>query len=106
MRSLLVLSAVASIALFAFAGEGLADPPELLTSPPPHQHFVVTPTGKMVAVGPDICEGAKQLAFNQFHYNVHGSEVRGVPVPTLGPQGGAPGLHNTVGAEFTFVRGC
>lgn len=47
-----------------------------------------------------------QQAFNQFHYNIHGSFVPGMPVTTLGPQGGAPGLHNDVGADVIGVPGC
>ena len=97
----------ASIALLAFAGAGLADPPDTLISPPNHRHFVVTANGP-VPVGPQICENADlQQAFNEFHYNVHHSEVPGIgDIPTLGPQDGAPGLHNGVGAEVIGVRGC
>jgi hypothetical protein len=97
----------ASIALLAFAGPGLADPPDTLVSPPNHRHFIVTSDG-MVAVGPQICGNPEmQQAFNAFHYNVHHSEVPGIgDIPTLGPQDGAPGLHNGRGAELVGVRGC
>jgi hypothetical protein len=95
------------IALLAFARVGLADPPSTLISPPNHRHFLVTPGG-LVPVGPQICQDASlQQAFNEFHYNVHHSEVPGIgDIPTLGPQDGAPGLHNGSGAELIGVRGC
>lgn len=97
----------ASIALLAFAGAGLADPPDTLINPPNHRHFLVTPNG-LVPIGPQICEDPNlQQAFNEFHYNVHHSEVPGIgDIPTLGPQDGAPGLHNDVGAEVIGVPGC
>lgn len=109
MRYLLLITAVASVALFAFAGSGLADPSDLFTSPvPKHRHFIMKPTGARVPVGPQICENANlQQAFNQFHHNVHHSFVPGVGViHTLGPQDGAPGLHNGAGAEIVAVPGC
>ena len=109
MRYLLLVTALASVALFAFAGSGLADPPGMLYNPvPAHRHFITNDAGKMVAVGPQICNNANlQLAFNQFHHNVHHSFVPGVGViHTLGPQDGAPGLINGVGGEIIAVRGC
>ena len=109
MRYLLLLSTVASIALFAFAGTSFADPPDMLYDPvPAHQHFVITKSGDRVAVGPQICANPNlQEAFNQYHHNVHHSFVPGVgEIHTLGPQDGAPGLHNGSGAELTAVRGC
>jgi hypothetical protein len=107
-RSRLTLLVVSTlIALFAFAGAGLADPPSSLISPPNHRHFIVTPNGP-VPVGPQICQDPSlQQAFNEFHYNVHHSEVPGIgDIPTLGPQDGAPGLHNEIGAEVIGVPGC
>ena len=97
----------ASIALLAFAGAGFADPPDTLISPPNHRHFVVTPDGP-VPVGPQICQNSNlQQAFNEFHYNVHHSVVPGLgDIPTLGPQGGAPGLNNDQGGEIVGVPGC
>lgn len=60
-----------------------------------------TPNGGSVSVGPDICEDPDlQQAFNQFHYNVHRSGTA-----TLGPQAGAPGLHDNRGADIT-AGGC
>lgn len=98
----------ASVALLAFVGVGLADPAETLISPPNHRHFVVSSTGELIPVGPQICQNADlQGAFNQFHYNIHHSEVPGIgDIPTLGPQDGAPGLHNGRGGEVIGVRGC
>jgi hypothetical protein len=108
-RSRLSLLVVCSlmIGLFAFARVGLADPPGLLTSPPNHRHFLMTANG-LIPVGPQVCQDASlQQAFNEFHYNVHHSEVPGIgEIPTLGPQDGAPGLHNGKGAEMIGVRGC
>jgi hypothetical protein len=111
IRSKLVLLVVsAPIALFTVVGVALADPPGMLTSPPNHRHFLVNPDGTMHQIGPDICANPNQQnAFNQFHYNIHHSELPGMPptlVETLGPQGGAPGLHNQQGAEMIGVRGC
>ena len=106
--AVLAALATAAIAVLAFAGTSLADPPDTLISPPNHRHFIVTPDGGLVAVGPQICGNPEmQQAFNEFHYNVHHSEVPGIgDVPTLGPQDGAPGLHNGLGAEVIGVRGC
>ena len=103
MRYLLALTVVASVVLFAFAGTGIADPPDILFDPvPAHRHFVLGPNGKMTPVGPQICEHPElQQAFNQFHHNVHHSFIPNVGViHTLGPQDGAPGLHNTRGSEI------
>ena len=108
MRYLLTACAVAAIALFAFAGASLADPPSMLVQVPAHQHFVLTPTGEMVAIGPQICDNPNlQQAFDEFHFNVHHSVVPGIgEIHTLGPQNGAPGLSNGAGAELVIVRGC
>ena len=111
MRKLVVLTTlvIAPIALLAFVGAGLADPPDMLFDPvPAHRHFVATSTGQMVPVGPQICENPNlQQAFNQFHHNVHHSFIPGVGViHTLGPQDGAPGLHNGQGGEIRALPGC
>ena len=109
MATVLAALALASVAMLMFAGPTLADPPGMLTPDAPlHRHFIVTPDGDLVPVGPQICENPDlQLAFNEFHYNVHHSAL---PPPvgqveTLGPQDGAPGLNNDRGAEFTLA-GC
>jgi hypothetical protein len=103
-----VVAAGASIALLGFAGAGLADPPGDLISPPNHRHFLRMPDGELVPIGPQICgRPGVQDAFNQFHYNVHHSEVPGIgDIDTLGPQDGAPGLHDGSGPEVIGVRGC
>jgi hypothetical protein len=111
MRKLVVLATLVSagIALLAFAGAGLADPPDMLyDTVPAHRHFVMTASGTLVPVGPQICENPNlQQAFNQFHHNVHHSFVPGVGlIHTLGPQDGAPGLHNDTGAEIRAMPGC
>ena len=109
MRYLLFIFVVPAIAVFAFAGIGSADPPDLLFDPvPKHRHFIVNSAGEMVPVGPQICQNANlQQAFNQFHHNVHHSFIPGVGfIHTLGPQNGAPGLNNGTGAEIRALPGC
>jgi hypothetical protein len=96
MRYFVCITAVASIALFALAGTGIADPSDLfIADVPPHRHFIEGPTGKLVPVGPQVCEHPELMpAFEQFHHNVHHSFVPGFgTVHTLGPQDGAPGLN-------------
>lgn len=99
--------AAAVTLLLAFASGAIADPPDDLTSPPNHRHFISTSNGP-VPVGPQICEDpGLQQAFDQFHYNVHHSVVPGIgEIPTNGPQDGAPGLHNGQGGEVFGVPGC
>lgn len=106
MRYLLAICAVASIALFTLAGTGMADPSDLfIAEVPPHRHFIETDSGKLVPVGPQVCERPELMsAFEQFHHNVHHSFVPGFgTVHTLGPQDGAPGLHpaKVAGATIT-----
>lgn len=63
----------------------------------PHRHFIQTPTGGLVQVGPRVCDRPSlQHAFNQFHSNIH-IAVSGSP----GPEHSAPGLHNFKGGEIT-----
>jgi hypothetical protein len=103
MRYLLLISAAASIALFTFAGTGFADPSDLfIADVPPHRHFNQTPNGDLVPIGPQVCEHPELMsAFVQFHHNVHHSFVPGFgTVHTLGPQDGAPGLHNSKGSTL------
>jgi hypothetical protein len=111
MRKVVVLTAfvTSGIALMVFAGASLADPPDMLFDPvPKHRHFIRTASGDMVPVGPQICENPNlQQAFNEFHHNVHHSFIPGVGViHTLGPQDGAPGLHNGQGGEIIALPGC
>jgi hypothetical protein len=94
-------AAVTVIALFAFAGIGSADPSDLFIAQVPlHRHFIQTANGNLVPVGPQVCEHPELMpAFEQFDYNVHHSFVPGFGTfHTLGPQNGAPGLHNDKGA--------
>jgi len=93
----------ASMVLFAFAGAAIADPSDMFVPQvPPHRHFIEQPDGDLVPVGPQICEHPElRKAFEQFHFNIHHSFIPGVgTIHTLGPQNGAPGLHNGTGAEI------
>jgi hypothetical protein len=38
---------------------------------PPHQHFIVTPGGMLIPVGPDSCSFGPSTAFDNYHFNVH-----------------------------------
>lgn len=79
------------------ASPGFADPPSTLSDIARHQHYIITPDGDLVEIGPDICDNPDlQNAFNQFHYNVH----RNSGAPTNGPQSGAPGLHDGQAADM------
>ncbi len=104
MRKLIVLTMAAAV-LVGGASIAIADPnvPNIRA----HRHFIVTPAGKQVQVGPNLCDNPSlQQAFNQYHVNVHESALApGVPIRTHGPQHGAPGLHNAKGAEV-IATGC
>lgn len=90
--------AAASVIALVPAGASLADPPNTLNNIPRHQHYLVTPNGDLVPIGPDFCDDPNlQDAFNQFHYNIHHNSG----TPTKGPQGGAPGLHDDLAADMT-----
>ena len=97
---ILVLLAIVGAVLIAIPALAFADPN--VPNIPAHRHFVQTPSGKLVQVGPRLCDDASlQHAFNQFHINVHSSATSPTtPIDTLGPQHGAPGLHNFNGAEL------
>ena len=87
--------AAASVIALVPAGAALADPN--LNDVPRHQHYLVTPDGEMVPIGPDFCDDPNlQDAFNQFHNNVHHSGTL-----NKGPEGGAPGLDDGQGGELT-----
>jgi hypothetical protein len=89
--------ATASVLALVPAGPSLADPPSILNDIGRHQHYLVTPDGDWVPIGPDFCDNPDlQDAFNQFHYNIHHNSG----APTKGPQGGAPGLHDGEGADM------
>ena len=90
MRSLLTASLIVSA--LGSAGLAVADPN--LSNIPRHRHYVRTPTGELVQVGPRVCDDPSlQNAFNQFHNNVHFVSAAGI-----GPA--APGLHNFKGADL------
>jgi hypothetical protein len=92
--------AIATAVVLGGATVALADPD--VPNIPAHRHFVQTASGKLVQVGPRLCDDPSlQQAFNQFHVNVHHSTSSPTtPIDTLGPQHGAPGLHNNGGAEL------
>src|SRR6185503_14713252 len=111
-RPRLALALAAAAFLVALgASSTLADPPGTLVNPPNHRHFIQSPDGTLIPVGPQICGHPEmQQAFNEFHYNIHHSQYPSptgpVIVDTLGPQNGAPGLHNGQGGEIIGVAGC
>ena len=108
MRHLIVLTILTIAAGVLIAGGATvasADPnvPNITA----HRHFLATPSGKLVQVGPRLCDDARlQNGFNQFHINIHASATSPTtPIDTLGPQHGAPGVHNLNGAELV-IRPC
>jgi hypothetical protein len=105
MRRTLIVLGLTGVLVAVGATVALADPN--VPNIPAHRHFVQTSTGKLVQVGPRLCDNPSlQRAFNQFHINIHTSATSPTtPIDTLGPQHGAPGLHNTNGAELT-IRLC
>jgi hypothetical protein len=100
MRNILAVVTVAGALLGGAATVATADPN--VPNIPAHRHFVQTTSGQLVEVGPRLCDNsALQHAFNQFHINIHSSATSPTtPIDTLGPQHGAPGLHNFKGAEL------
>ena len=67
MRYLIVLTIAAAV-LIAGATVASADPnvPNIAA----HRHFLATPSGGLVQVGPKLCDDARvQSGFNQFHIN-------------------------------------
>jgi hypothetical protein len=85
------LLVVLVVGIVTGAGAALADPN--LSNVSPHRHYIRTPTGALIQVGPRVCDNpALQAAFNQFHNNLHISSGHGPA---------APGLHNGTGAEIT-----
>jgi hypothetical protein len=107
MKGRLIVCVVAIAAIVGVtAATGVADPD--LTNVPPHRHWLGDPADG-VQIGPRLCDNPNlQKAFNQFHFNVHHSFIppaAGGPgqIDTLGPQDGAPGLHNSKGGELTFT---
>jgi hypothetical protein len=98
MKPRLAAGMVAGLAAILIAvATSRADPK--LTNVPPHRHFVRTPAGDLVEVGPRVCDNPNlQAAFNQFHNNIHA-----LTGSSIGPV--APGLHNFTGAELR-AGGC
>jgi hypothetical protein len=107
MRARLVFGLViVGMTLGLTATTGIADPG--LVNVPPHRHWLGDPADG-VQIGPRLCDNPNvQKGFNQFHFNIHHSFIppaAGGPgqIDTLGPQDGAPGLHNFQGGELTFT---
>lgn len=98
MKMRLALSTVTGLAaIITFVARGEADPN--LTNVPPHRHYVKTPSGDLVEVGPRVCGNPRlQKAFNEFHNNIHVATGS-----SIGPA--APGLHNFQGADL-MAGGC
>ena len=98
MKGRLALGIIASVAaILITVTTSRADPD--LKNIPKHRHYVKSPDGSLVEVGPRICDNPDlQRAFNQFHNNVHIVSASGI-----GPA--APGLHNFNGADLQ-AGGC
>ena len=72
MRTVGVMLVVVALALagLGLATAAFADPG--LSNIPAHRHYVQTSNGRLVQVGPRLCDKANlQNAFNQFHNNLH-----------------------------------
>jgi hypothetical protein len=93
----LIVAVIGAAAVMMIPGVASSDPD--LTNVMAHRHYIVTPTGQFIAVGPDLCDNPNmQNAFNQFHNNLHMAGPG-----SIGPA--APGLHNSQGGELV-ARGC
>ncbi len=58
-----VLAAAALLATFATTA---------LAQLPPHEHFITTPSGEQVLIGPPVCNNPAAFAgFEEFHAHVH-----------------------------------
>ena len=108
-RTLIVVGLTVIALTLVTLQSGLADPNLDADPIPPHRHFIESPSGKLIEVGPRLCDDPSlQHAFNQFHSNVHHALSPISPPgtePGPGPEDGAEGLHNGYGAELTFT-GC
>ena len=92
-----VLGMLGAAVILMVPGVGSSDPD--LTNVAAHRHFIVTPNGDFIPVGPDLCDNpGLQGAFNQFHNNLHIATAS-----SIGPV--APGLHNGQGGELV-ARSC
>jgi hypothetical protein len=98
MKGRIALGAVVGIAATLIAVSTTRADPNL-TNVGRHRHWIKTPDGTLVEVGPRLCDDPNlQRAFNQFHNNIHAVSPSGI-----GPV--APGLHNHTGAEIQ-ASGC
>ena len=98
MKKRVIFGFIVGIAMILLtATTSLADPN--LSDIPHHRHWIQTPDGGLVQVGPLVCDDPDlQEAFNQFHNNLHVATGS-----SIGPA--APGLHNFTGAEL-LASGC
>ena len=98
MKARLAIGSVAVLAAILFTvSTSRADPN--LRNVPRHRHYVRTPAGSLIEVGPRVCDDPSlQRAFDQFHNNIHVATGS-----SIGPA--APGLHNFTGAELQ-ASGC
>jgi hypothetical protein len=62
-----VVASLATVGLVASAGSTGAD------GVPAHDHFLVTPSGSVVQIGPHVCDHPDELhePFHNFHAHVH-----------------------------------
>jgi hypothetical protein len=106
MRNVLVLAITTAVLVGGLASVALADPnvPNISA----HRHFLETPSGGLVEVGPRLCDDSRrQNGFNQFHINFHSSATSPTtPIDTLGPQHGAPGIHDISNGAALVIRPC
>jgi hypothetical protein len=98
MKARLAIGIVVGMATVLITAATLQADPNL-KNVPRHRHWVNTPTGELVEVGPRVCDNPDlQRAFDQFHNNIHVASGS-----SIGPA--APGLHNFTGAELQ-ASGC
>lgn len=75
-RLVMATAGLASAAVVGLGQQSWADPAPLVGQ---HRHFIVTPDGSRVAVGPDACGTAwgssLHRAFSQFHANIHAGQA-------------------------------
>jgi len=100
MKLKLAVGIVAAVAAIMVTVKTSKADPNLVGNVPAHRHYVRTPDGGLVEVGPRLCGNPQlQKAFNQFHNNIHAASSTGA----IGPA--APGLHNLQGADV-LSGGC
>ena len=94
---------VLTIFALALGSTALADVP-----PPanPHQHFILTPSGELVELGPEVCanqgdETSDLQGFYGFHVHVHlGAPGQQVFTSQINPDGPSPVIGILRGCAF------